>query len=265
MKKSTKLTYFWHRAVMTIFFVVGLVGFLFNKDTSIKSEYLFVCTQSACFLFVSFLPYFIKKHDLDIPDFIYIIFILFCVAHFLCGEILDFYVKVKWWDSFLHTFSGMFIALLSFSLINILNKNSNNFKLNIVFASIFAFSLTVSIGAIWEIIEYFSDCIFNTNMQRAYVSTTSGRGIAFVGQEALSDTMKDLILDAIGAGLMCLICSIAILKNKIKMEDLSFIKKKKKVVEMTQENIENLESKINSYNQNLDQSTDYSTPKTNDF
>ena len=228
IKKVTRITYIWQRVLMAVVFIVGLLGVILNDDESVKSEYLFVCAQSAMFLIVSFLPNFLRKFELDIPDFIYIIFICFCLAHFFCGEILGFFVKIKWWDSVLHTFSGMIIALLSFSLINLLNKNSSGFKLNIGFAALFAFSLAVSIGALWEIIEYLADVWFGTNMQRAYVSTMNGRGAALIGQSALVDTMKDLILDSIGAGVVCLICILAVCKNKIKIEDLSFIRKKKK-------------------------------------
>ena len=245
IKKVTRITYIWQRVLMGVVFIMGLLGVILNKDESVKSEYLFVCAQSAMFLIVSFLPNFLRKFELDIPDFIYIIFICFCLAHFFCGEILGFFVKIKWWDSVLHTFSGMIIALLSFSLINLLNKNSSGFKLNIFFAALFAFSLTVSIGVIWEIIEFATDTWFGTNMQRAYVSTMSGRGEALLGQSALADTMKDLILDSIGAAVVCLICIIAVCQNKIKIEDLSFIKKKKNVIKGTGtvENIENMISK----------------------
>lgn len=238
MKKSTKITFIWHRSLMAVVLVVSALGVLFNEDISAKSEYLFTCWQSAKFLIVSCLPYFLKKLKLDIPDFIYIVFMFYIVAHFICGEILDFYVRFKWWDSFLHLSSGMAIALLSFSFINLLNNNIKDFKVHIVFAAFFAFSMTVMVGAMWEIIEYASDSWFGTNMQRAYVSTLSGRGAALVGQSALNDTMKDLILDAIGAASMCTICAIAVCKKKIKIEDLSFIKKHKKVIATNSENIE---------------------------
>lgn len=229
MKKSTKITFLWQRILMTVVFITGALGVLFNKDESAKSEYLFICTQSAYFLIVSFLPVFLKKLELDIPDCIYIIFICFCLAHYFCGEILGFFVKIKWWDSLMHTFSGMLLALLSFSLINLLNKNSGDFKLNIWFMALFAFSLTITIGVLWEIFEYLNDLISGSNMQRAYVSTMNGRGEPLLGQAALADTMKDLILDSIGAAVVCAICIIAVKKNKLKVEDLSFIKKKKKV------------------------------------
>jgi hypothetical protein len=132
----------------------------------------------------------------------------------------------------------MAIALLSFSFINLLNNNTDDFKMNILFAAFFAFSMTVMIGAMWEIIEFASDSWFNTNMQRAYVSTLNGRGDPLIGQAALNDTMKDIILDSIGAAAMCIICAVAMCKKKIKLSDLSFIKRHNKVVATNSENIE---------------------------
>lgn len=228
MKKPARITYITQRALMGLVLVLSVLGLIFNDDQSIKAEYAFNIGQCLLFLIISFLPNFLKKYKLDIPDFIYVIFILFCMAHFFCGEILGFFVKVAWWDSALHTFSGCLIALLSFSLINLLNKsNGEGFKLNIWFVALFAFTMTLAIGAIWEIIEFASDVWFKTNMQRAYVSTMSGRGSALAGTEALADTMKDLILDAIGGLATCAICVICVLLNKVKVEDLSIIKYRK--------------------------------------
>lgn len=243
MKKAAKITYVWHRVLMGIVFVVGVLGMIFNEDQSVKSEYLFVSAQSGLFLIVSFLPTFLNKLKLDVPDFMYIMFMVFCLAHFLCGEILGFFVRFKWWDSVLHTFSGMMIALLSFSLINLLNNHKGDFKLNMGFAILFAFSLTVAIGVIWEIIEFVADLWFETNMQRAYISTLSGRGEPLVGQDALLDTMKDLILDSIGAAVVCVLCAIFAHKKKIRIEDLSFIKRRKKVVPAGVENADALAQK----------------------
>ena len=230
MKKPARITYITQRVLMGIVLAVSIVGLILNEDQSIRAEYSFNIGQCVIFLLVSFLPNFFRKYKLDIPDFIYVIFILFCMAHFFCGEILGFFVKVSWWDSALHTFSGCLIALLSFSLINLLNKtNGKDFKLNIWFASIFAFTMTLAVGAVWEIIEYLSDIWFNSNMQRAYVSTMSGRGEPLVGTAALADTMKDLILDSIGA-LVVAIISYLDLKNKKEHGTIKwFIEKKKEL------------------------------------
>ena len=146
MRKTAKITYLCLRIMMALVLVLAMVGFFLNKDASVKSNYLFICGQCVLFLVVSFTPLFLKKLDLDIPDFVYIIFILFCMAHFFLGEILGFFALFKWWDALLHTFSGMLIALLSFSVINILNHaNEKGFKLNIGFACLFAFSFALTI------------------------------------------------------------------------------------------------------------------------
>ena len=92
MKRSTRITYIWHRLLMGVVFVVGLLGMLFNRDQSIRADYLFISAQSGLFLIVSFVPTFCKKLRLDVPDFVYIFFILFCLAHFFCGDILGFFV-----------------------------------------------------------------------------------------------------------------------------------------------------------------------------
>ena len=226
MRKFTRITYITQRVLMGIVLTLSIIGICLNDDQSVRAEYAFNAGQCVLFLIVSCLPNFLRRYKLDIPDFIYIIFIFFCMAHFFCGEILGFFVKVSWWDSALHTFSGCLIALLSFSLINLLNKtNGKDFKLNIWFASIFAFTMTLAVGAVWEIIEYLSDIWFGTNMQRAFVSTMSGRGSALVGTAALADTMKDLILDAIGGIFVCVVCGVCVKLNKIKIEDISVIKK----------------------------------------
>ena len=252
MKKFTRFTYIWHRVMLGIVFATSILGIIFNEDSAVKSDYIFNCVQSGLFLLFSLVPLFMKKLELDIPDLIYFIFITFCLAHFVCGEILGFYVKVSWWDSALHTFSGMLIALLSFSLINLLNKSKDGrVQLNLVFTVIFAFSLSLTVGALWEIIEFASDSIVGSNMQRAYESTMSGRGAGFVGMAALADTMKDLILDAIGAAIVCMVCSIFVVKKKVKIEDLTFIKKRvKPAVIQTELANENKENDTGSKNEN---------------
>ena len=132
----------------------------------------------------------------------------------------------------LHTFSGMFIALLAFSLIHLLSKDEeSSFNANVWFVMTFAFSVALAIGAIWEIFEFACDNLFWLNMQRAYVSTMSGRGTAFIGTEALTDTMKDLILDSLGALVVCVVCGIFVSKKKVKLEDLTFIRKRVKPAE----------------------------------
>ena len=85
---------------------------------------------------------------------------------------------------------------VGFSIIGLLNKSESvPLSLSPAFVALFAFCFAISIGAIWEIYEFCADLILHTNMQKYALAS----GELFVGQEALVDTMKDLIIDTVGA------------------------------------------------------------------
>jgi len=230
VKKPAKVTFIILQVIMGLTLLGAAVWYFISIDAAVKSNCLFICGQSALFLVVSFAPNLLRKLNLEMPDFVYIIFIFFCLAHFLLGEILGFFATIKWWDSALHTISGMLITLLSFSIITLLNKtDGEEFKLNLAFACIFAFCISVTIGVFWEIVEFAADSWFGLNMQRAYVSTVSGeRGAPLMGAEALKDSMKDLILDALGSLTVCILSAIYVVKSGTSVDKLTVIKYNKK-------------------------------------
>ncbi len=208
-KKNIKTSlplYIALRIVVGIMLALSVIGIFIEEANDIKSQCVFITIQCALFLFVSLTPKLIKKIKVEMPDFFLVIFILFCFAHFFCGEILNFYATIKWWDSMLHTFAGVLLSLLCFSTINLLNDNKI-MNINTVHLVIMAICCTITLGVLWEIVEFTIDSIFASNMQRAYHSIT---GEPFVGRQALLDTMKDLILDSIGAVIGCTTCGIVI-------------------------------------------------------
>lgn len=224
MNKITKIIYIVVGAAMAGVFMWAAATYLFGGEIAKQGNYLFICGQSALFMAVNFVPFILAKLKIKVPDFVYIIFIIFCLAHFLLGEILGFFALISWWDSALHTVSGILITIIAFSFITILNKSQSTISLPLAIVS--AFCITVSIGVVWEIVEFLMDSWFGLNMQRAYISDPSGeRGIALVGSEALLDTMKDLILDALGALIVCVGVVIYTNKKKVGVDKLVFITK----------------------------------------
>ena len=92
--------------------------------------------------------------------------------------------------------SGAMLGALGFSLISILNNTKSiNVQLSPFFVSLFAFCFSVAIGAIWEIYEYAVDSLLSLNMQKFRLAD----GTPLIGQNALADTMKDIIVDTISA------------------------------------------------------------------
>ena len=60
------------------------------------------------------------------------------------------------------------------------------------FIAFFAFSFAVAIGALWEIFEFAVDQTMGTSMQKPMLGDPSG----------LTDTMWDMIVNAIGAAII---------------------------------------------------------------
>lgn len=160
--------------------------------------------MSVLTLIILFLPSIIeKKLSVDFPSEFEIAVVIFIFASLYLGEMRSYYFKYWWWDLFLHTFSGLIIGAIGFSLVNILNKNKKvAISLSPIFVSIFSFCFALAAGALWEIYEFTIDSVFGTNMQKS----------------GLVDTMWDLIVDAIGA-LVFSILGYLYLKGKINILD----------------------------------------------
>ena len=135
-----------------------------------------------------------KRFRVLIPNTMYLMFLLFIFASIFLGQFLDFYYYIPYWDIILHTFSGLFLGTVGFSLVNLLNK-MHKISMNPVFVCIFAFCFAVSLGVIWEIYEFTVDGLLGMNMQKFAL----GNGTPLIGRAALCDTMEDLIVDCLGA------------------------------------------------------------------
>ncbi len=215
MKKDT--LYKTLRFIMGLLFLLNLVGIFIIKDDSQQSRLAFNALQSLLFVIASILPELIeKKAKINIPDFMEVIFIFFCICHFVLGEMISFYIRFNWWDSMLHTLTGSMIAILGFSIVNSISQEKRSLYASPVLVALFAVCFSVTIGVLWEIVEFLADYFTGSNMQRYKNSNT---GVLFEGRRALADTMKDLILDTLGA------CFIAIIGYMdMKKERLAFKK-----------------------------------------
>lgn len=203
-KKYTKIFVFYLviRIFAIILFAVNIIGAILTDNDSHRSRLIFNSVQSALMVVFSFFPAIIEKTGkVEIPNFMEVIFIIFCICHFVLGEINNFYAKVKIWDSLLHTISSSMFAIIGITLISILN-GFERIKVSPLFVAIFSICFTMTVGSLWEILEFTVDSFFDTNMRRFDNSITLE---PFIGQKALMDTMKDLILDFCGAFVIAVI------------------------------------------------------------
>jgi hypothetical protein len=125
-----------------------------------------------------------------IPPEYEILAILFVFASLFLGEFRSYYERFWWWDIALHTTSGLLLGILGFLLVYVLNENKRiELHMRPGFVALFAFVFAIGVGTLWEIFEFAANRIFGTRMQKPMLGDASG----------LTDTMWDLIVDALGA------------------------------------------------------------------
>ena len=178
----------------------------------VKSDYLLMLTQCFLGLIVMALPTLIThKLKLMVPNAMCILYYIFLYCAIFLGEIFSFYYLVPHWDLCLHAMSGAMLGALGFILVDWLNKDEHvKLSMSPLFVSIFAFSFALAVGALWEIYEFSFDSILGLNMQKF----RNEDGTLLIGSAALSDTMEDLIIDAIAAATVAFIGPITNIKLK---------------------------------------------------
>lgn len=108
----------------------------------------------------------------------------FVFATLFLGEVFDFYERYWWWDIIMHGFSALGFGFVGFLFLFILFEG-DRYAAPPWAIGLLAFCFGVTIGAIWEIFEFAMDQTFGLNMQKS----------------GLVDTMKDLIVDVVGAAI----------------------------------------------------------------
>ena len=163
----------------------------------VKSDYLLMLIQCLLGTLALLIPGILRRiAKINIPSMMIIMYALFLYCAIYLGEVRNFYFVIPHWDVVLHAFSGAALGALGFSLVSILNKSESiEFTLSPLFVALFAFCFALSLGVIWEVYEFAIDNLLNTNSQKYALEY----GEMLVGKAALTDTMKDLIVDAIGA------------------------------------------------------------------
>lgn len=168
-----------------------------GETVRVKGDYVLMLLQCILGVAAMLLPGILqRKLRLNIPSGMVIAFAIYLYCAIYLGEVFAFFYRVPHWDTLLHTFSGAAFCIIGMSIIGILSRaESVSVSLSPAFIAIFALCFSLAVGSIWEIYEYAMDVMLGTNMQKFALEG----GAALVGQAALADTMKDLIVDTLGA------------------------------------------------------------------
>lgn len=160
-------------AVLTVYIVlrVAVIVMLIAQFIKGNFENVFLCVLT---LILFLVPTFIeRKINVDLPDTLEIIIMLFIFAAEILGEIQAYYITFPYWDTMLHTINGFLCAAIGFALVDILNRSERfSIQLSPLFLAITAFCFSMTIGVLWEFFECAMDQFFFLDMQKDTVVNT---------------------------------------------------------------------------------------------
>lgn len=219
------------RTVATVYILLrfAVIAMMVAQFFNGNFENVFLCLLT---LVLFLLPtIFERSLQIDLPNTMEIIIMLFIFAAEILGEIRAFYTTFPGWDTMLHTLNGFLCAAIGFSLVDMLNRNERfSLSLSPAFMAIVAFCFSMTIGVLWEFFECAMDQMFLLDMQKdailheissVMLDPTGGNTpviirditdvIVVAGGEEISlglggyldvgilDTMKDLAVNFVGA------------------------------------------------------------------
>ena len=216
-KKSTYALY--------IILRVAVIGMMVFQIYNGQYENFFVCLLTLLLMEVPSIVQ--KRFRVELPSTLEIIIVLFIFSAEILGELNAFYVKFPNWDTMLHTMNGFLMAAIGFSLVDMFNRDEKfSIKLSPLYQAIVAFCFSMTIGVIWEFFEWGMDSFFALDMQKDRVITqissvlldatnsntpvhiknitetmVNGELLKINGylDIGLNDTMKDLLVNFVGA------------------------------------------------------------------
>ncbi|HHX72758.1 MAG TPA: hypothetical protein GX701_07535 [Clostridiales bacterium] len=219
MKKIHKFLYFGTVVSFLIPIIYLVIRMIFGESTGLGSDagyhsdadYLLMLFQCILGLVTIHIPSLLEKNlRFEIPGMLYGFYIVFLYGSIFLGEVRSFYYLVPHWDSIMHFLSSVMTGFFGLMVVTILNRDERvAIRLSPIFVVLFAFSFSVMIGAVWEVLEYVIDGVLGVNMQKFITAD----GTVLVGRAALSDTMKDIIIDILGAFLASIIGYFSIRRN----------------------------------------------------
>lgn len=221
----------WIKRKSTFQIVLSVIVLIIMAACLLRGAYqsVFLCVLTLLLFDIPMIANKVLK--VTLPRELEIIILLFVFAAEILGELGSFYTHVSWWDTMLHTVNGFLMAAIGFAIIDILN-NSPNFHINLspIFVAVVAFCFSMTIGVLWEFFEFGADMLVGTDMQKDRIITEissvalnpsglndvvnipniTGTALLENGEVVyviengyldvgIIDTMKDLIVNCIGA------------------------------------------------------------------
>ncbi|MDR0831823.1 MAG: hypothetical protein LBM99_02875 [Bacillales bacterium] len=196
---------------------IYIVGDALKLSSTDSSHFRTLITYVIEFIFLRILFKVLDLKQIKFPLFFFVLLLVSALIDIL-GENFAFYQIIPICDVIGHFISGLLFFFLS---VVGLEKVYINSKMHPLIFVLLCISVSLSFEIIWELLEYSSDYFTHSNMLRAINSLT---GEAYVGLQAVQDTMEDILLCLSGCLVGAITVLIGIKKNKLSLFTLQTIK-----------------------------------------
>ena len=130
----------------------------------------------------SFVPTVLRRnYRISIPWVLELLIFLALFLHVI-GGVFDLYDRIERWDTMTHFVSTFMLAIVGLTIIYLMHVYWDGLTMDTRAIMVFTVFIGVFLGVVWEVMEWSADQMFGTTEQHG-----------------LNDTMKDLVMDMIGA------------------------------------------------------------------
>jgi hypothetical protein len=130
----------------------------------------------------SFVPTVLRRnYRISIPWILELLIFLALFLH-VAGGVFNLYDRFDRWDTMTHFVSTFMLAIVGLTIIYLMHVYWEGLTMDIRAIMVFTVFIGAFLGVTWEVMEWSADQVFGTTEQHG-----------------LNDTMKDLVMDLIGA------------------------------------------------------------------
>lgn len=188
-------------AVAILFEIILVVGVIFKILSNQWNDLYQYLVAITCIIIPFIITKIVNHKKIVLPSTFQLASVSFILLALYFGEIMQLYTKFWWWDLFLHGTFGCYAVIIGIHIMKgiVIKPSDVTIKRYAIFTLIISFCFTITLGTIWEMIEFLADYFFHANMVNG----------------GLEDTASDLLIKMFGALSTSLIYYFVKLRKKV--------------------------------------------------
>lgn len=204
-KQKINISYIVLQVLLVISTLYFVFAYCFEWNTPLVASNWEGLINSITCLALSLLPLIVKPLKIKFTRILATYYLIAIILHFLIGRAYNAY-HTEYYSFIIHLINSFLMGVIIYGMILRTQKKQGK-----LFMFLTVTACVVLIGAVWEIVEFLVDRLFDGNMQRTLENVSRE---PFSGKRAVLDTMLDLCMDLFGGILAGLLANVIKFRKK---------------------------------------------------